>query len=181
MSTIINESAPMPRNIKMGLAVVGCLFVIYIIVKYNKFTNSPVGKALGAILTGAEKILTALASLPPWALIGILATGLFGTAIMKMRSSNITDMAKAANDVNDKLIDITDIDSKTAIAEASATRLHETASINDANESQTQEAKARADTATTIHVEKMTTLEVKGFGTEAEIGEGLADEALLIK
>jgi hypothetical protein len=102
-------------NIKTGIAIAGALLLIYIIFSMKKFLNSPVGSALSKLLTEAGALLTALASLPPWLLIGLGATYLLGYAVLKLSPSSVKDLVKSVKEANDKIAKDGDITSPEAI------------------------------------------------------------------
>jgi hypothetical protein len=175
---IITEASHSPVSLKMGMAIVGCLILIYIIFRYKKFSDSPMGKALGTILTAAEKMLTALASLPPWLLIGLVCAGLFGEAIMKMGASSVLALGKAADAINDAL-ETVEPESVEAVAKSAASQLHENVRVNEANSNATnEERQANATDAVTDNAQVQADLRANGLEMESEKGMELADNEL---
>lgn len=103
-------------NIKLAIGVAALLLVIYLYSKYRQFAASPVGNAIGKILGGAAAMLTWVAGLPSWLLIGGLALYLLGPAIYKLATGAQTkQLAEDLHKVREKLSDLV---AKGALTEA---------------------------------------------------------------
>lgn len=137
----------MDLNIKTGIAIAGVLLLIYIIVSAKKFLNSPVGSALSKLLGEAGALLTALASLPPWLLIGLGATALLGYAVLKLSPSSVKDMAKSVKEANDKIAKDSSLitpEAKDAAGKGAAAVVVENAVTNEAAADPSNAQKAAA-------------------------------------
>jgi Sec-independent protein translocase protein TatA len=98
--------ANLTQKLRLGGAVVGLLLLVYVIAHVSSFMSSPMGQALKALASAAAGILTALAGLPPWLLIGLGAAFLFGPAVMKMAGSLVRTIAEVSKGGNDAAKDL---------------------------------------------------------------------------
>lgn len=93
-------------NIKFAIGVAALLLVIYLYSKYKQFAATPVGKSIGKILGAAAAVLTWIAGLPSWLLIGSLALYLMGPAVYKLATGAQTkQLAEDLNKLRDKISD----------------------------------------------------------------------------
>ena len=89
--------------IQIGVIIILALLLIYIFVHVKSLASSPLGQALTSLLGTAGTILTALASLPPWLIIGLGSAYLLGSAILKMMPSKVIELAKGVAASNDDI------------------------------------------------------------------------------
>lgn len=100
-------AAGMGLKLKVAAGIAVLLVLIYIYAKYKEFSTSPVGNAINKILGAAGAVLTWLAGLPNWLLIGALSLMLLGPAIYKLAtSSQAKSLAENLNKIKDKLKDL---------------------------------------------------------------------------
>lgn len=71
-------------SVRWGLGIVAVIVLIYVVAMVRSVANGPVGQAIGSLLGTAGGILAAIASLPPWLLIGLGFAYLLGPAVLKM-------------------------------------------------------------------------------------------------
>lgn len=137
-----------PANIKWGVGIVLVIAIIYIIGHVGAFMSSPMGQALSKAMGAAATLLTALASLPTWLLVGLGFAYLLGPAIMKMSGRDTRAVADAAVKGNEtakakKAAGATDEDVE-AFAAGKATKMVEIVRTKQSQESGGDVAKQEA-------------------------------------
>jgi len=132
------------------------------------------GKAISSVMGEAEKVLTSIASLPPWVLIGIGSAYLFGDAVLKMSGSDVMKLARSSNYINESL---TTMENAEDIATVAASKLNVNLRTNIANSEQSPETQQLRQSAEESHAEVIN--EFPEYIVET--AESLADEAIPIE
>lgn len=132
------------------------------------------GKAISSVMGEAEKVLTSIASLPPWVLIGIGSAYLFGDAVLKMSGSDVMKLARSSNSINESL---TTMENAEDIATVAASKLNVNLRTNIANSEQSPETQQLRQSAEESHAEVIN--EFPEYIVET--AESLADEAIPIE
>lgn len=86
--------------VRWGLGIVAVIVIIYVVASIRSVANGPVGQAIGSILGTAGGILAAIASLPPWLLIGLGFAYLLAPAVLKMGGAAARQLGAAVKDGN---------------------------------------------------------------------------------
>ena len=154
--------------------IIACIVFAYVLFHIKKFTSSPMGKAISSVMGEAEKALTAIASLPPWLLIGLGSAYLFGDAVLKMSGSDVIKLARSSNSINESLTNMDNVDD---IAKVAASKLNVNLRTNIANNEQSPETQQLRQSAEESHAEVVN--EFPQYIVEP--AEALADEAIPIE
>lgn len=91
-----------PSYIRWGLGIVAVAVLIYIVAAMRSVANGPVGQQIGNLLGTAGSLLAALASLPPWLLVGLGFAYLLGPAILKMSGAVARRFGTSVKEGNSK-------------------------------------------------------------------------------
>jgi hypothetical protein len=132
------------------------------------------GKAISSVMGEAEKVLTSIANLPSWVLIGIGSAYLFGDAVLKMSGSDVMKLARSSNSINESL---TTMENAEDIATVAASKLNVNLRTNIANSEQSPETQQLRQSAEESHAEVIN--EFPEYIVET--AESLADEAIPIE
>jgi len=154
--------------------IIACIVFAYVLFHIKKFSSSPMGKAISSVMGEAEKVLTSIASLPPWVLIGIGSAYLFGDAVLKMSGSDVMKLARSSNSINESL---TTMENAEDIATVAASKLNVNLRTNIANSEQSPETQQLRQSAEESHAEVIN--EFPEYIVET--AESLADEAIPIE
>jgi len=154
--------------------IIACIVFAYVLFHIKKFSSSPMGKAISSVMGEAEKVLTSIANLPSWVLIGIGSAYLFGDAVLKMSGSDVMKLARSSNSINESL---TTMENAEDIATVAASKLNVNLRTNIANSEQSPETQQLRQSAEESHAEVIN--EFPEYIVET--AESLADEAIPIE